>query len=349
MDAADIPTREKILALPKVDLHCHLDGSMRVETIEELAVEQKVTLPTTDPQKLRHILLCGRNAGSLEEFLKAFDLTLMVLQDKDGLARAAYDLACDAADENIWYLEVRFSPILHQNNGLRLSEIVDAVLEGLKKAEQEKKIRTGVIICGMRHMSPAISLRLAQLAVAYKNRGVVGFDLAGAEQGFPPKHHIEAFYLIRNNNINCTVHAGEGYGPESIHQAIHYCGAHRIGHCTRLREDGDLLNYVADRRIPLEICLTSNVQTGTVKSIEDHPFQLYFDYSLRVTLNTDNRLMSNTTVTDEYLLAAETFNLSMKDLKNIVIQGFRSSFLSYRDRVALLREALDEFKIPYLP
>lgn len=349
MNEEETPTREKILALPKVDLHCHLDGSMRVETILELASDQKVELPTTDESELRKILLCGRDAGSLEEYLKAFDVTLQVLQEKEGLARAAYDLACDAADENVWYLEVRFSPILHQKNGLRLSEIVDAVLEGLKKAENEKKIRTGVIICGMRHMSPAVSLRLAQLSVAYKNQGVVGFDLAGAEHGFPPKHHIEAFYLIRNNNINCTVHAGEGYGPESIHQAIHYCGAHRIGHCTRLREDGDLLNYVADRRIPLEICLTSNVQTGTVNSIEDHPFQLYFDYSLRVTLNTDNRLMSDTTVTDEYLLAAKTFDLTMTNLKDIVIQGFRSSFLSYRDRVALLREALQVLEIPYLP
>ena len=335
-------TRDDILKLPKTDLHLHLDGSLRVSTIIELAKEQKVELPTFDEEELKNQLVVPVDCPSLEAYLKPFDTTLSVLQEKYALERVAYELAEDCAKENVKLMEVRYSPILHQNNKMKLTEIVDAVLLGLKRAEKDFDIRTGVIVCGMRHIEPEVSLRLAEVSVAYKYQGVCGFDLAGAEANFPAKDHRDAFYLIHNNNINSTIHAGEAYGPESIAQALHYCGAHRIGHGTHLKDDGDLLNYVNDHRVPLEMCLTSNVQTKSCKTLESHPMKFYYDFGIRVTVNTDNRLMSNTTVTDELMLAAETFDFSLMDIKNIIINGFKSSFLHYRDKVRLLEDILPE-------
>lgn len=197
-----------------------------------------------------------------------------------------------------------------------------------------------IIVCGIRNISPDVSLRLAELTVAYKHQGVVGFDLAGFEDQYPAKDHNEAFYLIRKNNINCTVHAGEAYGPDSIKQALHNLNTHRIGHGTRLKEDGDLLNYVNDHRIPLEICVSSNVQTGAVNSLEQHPLRLYYDWGLRVTLNTDNRLMSDTTLTKEYMLACQAFGFTRRDLKNIIIMGFKSAFMSHKNKVSFLDRVL---------
>jgi adenosine deaminase len=188
----------------------------------------------------------------------------------------------------------------------------------------------------MRNISPESSIMLADLAVAYKHRGVVGFDLAGIEESYPAKHHREAFYRILNNNINTTAHAGEAYGPESIHQAVHYCGAHRIGHGTRLLEDGDLLNYVNDHRIPMEICLTSNVQTRATAAYEKHPIKFYYDFGLRTTINTDNRLISNTTITRELGLATQHANLNLNDLKTIIVAGFKSAFLPMREKAIML-------------
>jgi len=194
----------------------------------------------------------------------------------------------------------------------------------------------------MRNIDPQKSRELAQLAVDYKNRGVVGFDLAGAERDYPAKDHVEAFYKILNNNVNCTCHAGEGYGPASIHQALHYCGAHRIGHGTRLHEDPELMAYVNNHRIPLEICLTSNVMTGTVARVEDHPFRLYYEAGLRVTLNTDNTLLGDTNMTKELRLAVEAFGLGVADVRRILLNGFKSTFLPFKSKVALLTRVLDE-------
>ncbi len=334
--------KKTIKELPKTDLHCHLDGSMRMETIMDLAQKQNVELPTTNKDDLKKILMPGFNCKSLVEYLKPFDITLSVLQEVDAIERASFELAEDAAEENVRYLEVRYSPVLHQKKGLKLPEIVDAVIAGMQRAEKSYNIKTGVIICGMRNINPQSSLALSELAVAYKNRGVVAFDLAGAEENYPAKHHREAFYLTLNNNINCTAHAGEAYGPESIHQAIHYCGAHRIGHGTRLKEDGDLLNYVNDHRIPLEICLTSNVQTKAAPSFETHPFKFYFDFGLRITINTDNRLISDTTATNEFYLAAKYANMTMHDLKEVIISGFKSAFLSVRETKVILQDVIKE-------
>lgn len=338
-------TQEFIQSLPKAELHCHLDGSMRVQTIIDLAKEQKVKLPKENVEELTNYLAVGMECKSLEEYLRPFDVTCSVLQTKDALIRATYELAEDCAAENIWYLEVRFSPILHIEKGLKVTEVIDAVLEGKRKAEKAFDIKLGIIICGLRHTTPEISLTLAELAVAYKNRGVVGFDLAGAEDGFPAKDHKESFYLIINNNINTTVHAGEAYGPESIHQAIHYISANRIGHGTRLREDGDLLNYVNDHRIPLEMCITSNVQTKAVESFEHHPVKFYFDLGLRVTINTDNRLISKTTLTDEYMLAIKQYHFTADELKYLILNGFKSAFLPLKEKVELIHrvtKALEE-------
>jgi adenosine deaminase len=212
----------------------------------------------------------------------------------------------------------------------------------LRKAERETGIIAGVLVCGIRNMSPATSLRLAELSVAYKNKGVLGFDLAGAEHGNPAKDHQEAFQLILNNNVNCTVHAGEAYGPPSIAQALHYCGAHRIGHGVRLREDGDLLNYVNDHRIPIESCPSSNVQTGAVENFAAHPFKFFLDFGIRVTVNTDNRLITNTTVTQELELLVKQFHLDLTDVKNVLVAGFKSAFLTFHDRAQLIRRAQRE-------
>jgi adenosine deaminase len=337
-------SEELLRALPKTDLHCHLDGSLRLRTILELAERQKVRLPADTEDGLASAIHMGQVCGSLEDYLTAFDITLSVLQTEDALYRAAYELAIDCAAENVRYLEVRYAPVLHQKKGLKLTTIVDSVLEGLRAAKRETGIRYGVIVCGIRHINPQTSLRLAELCVAYKNRGVIGFDLAGAEVNFPAKAHKEAFQLILKNNVNCTAHAGEAYGPESISQALHFLGAHRIGHGTRLREHGDLLNYVNDHRIPIEVCLSSNVQTGAVPDIASHPLKFYFDYGLRVTINTDNRLITDTTVTRELWHAHREVGLSLEDLATIIVSGFKSAFLPFREKQDVLKDVNAEIE-----
>ena len=339
------PSRDLIARLPKTDLHVHLDGSMRLETILDLADKRGVKLPADTPEGLADAIHMGEVCEDLRDYLKAFDITLAVLQDEEALYRTAYELATDAAAENVRYMEVRYAPILHTRKGLSLTRILESVLEGLHDARRDHGIESNVIISGIRHIEPGQSLRLAELACAYKNKGVVGFDLAGAEYGYSAKSHREAFYLIRNNNVNSTVHAGEAYGPESIHQAIHVCGAHRIGHGTRLREDGDLLNYVNDHRIPLEVCLTSNVQTRATADFDSHPLKFYYDFGVRVTINTDNRLITDTTVTDEYLKAIEVFQFDSNDVRQLIINGFKSVFLPFHERQAQLRRIAAEVDV----
>jgi adenosine deaminase len=337
-------TLEAIQRLPKTDLHVHLDGSLRLATILELARKGNIPLPAHDPPSLAAAMHVGENTGSLVEYLKAFDITLRVLQTEEALSRVAYELAVDAAAEHVRYMEVRYAPMLHTRLGLSLTKVVEAVLAGLRDAQTDHGILANVIICGIRNISPESSLEMAQLAVAYKNRGVVGFDLAGAEYDHPAKHHREAFQLIRNNNINCTIHAGEAYGPESIKQAIHVCGAHRIGHGCRLREDGDLLHYVNDHRIPLECCPSSNVQTGAVRDLASHPARLYYDLGLRVTVNTDNRLITDTTVSKELFLMHQHMGFTLHDLKQVVLNGFKSAFLPFHERRAMLRAISGELE-----
>ena len=337
-------TSEIINKLPKAELHCHLDGSLRIKTIIELAEIQGIELPSKNEIDLLKILSVGPSPKSLEDYIKKFDITLSVLQTPESLERAAFELAIDCHEDGVRYLEVRYSPILHTKDGMQLSETVDSVKKGLAQAFDECGILTGIIICGIRHVSPDHSLELANLSIRYKNKGVIGFDLAGAEENFPAKKHKEAFYLILNNNINTTIHAGEAFGPKSIHQAIHVCGAHRIGHGTRICEDIDLLNYINDHRIPLEICLTSNINTKSVSTISKHPFKYYMNEKIRVTLNTDNRLISNTTLSNEYEIAINNFNLNENEIRTIIINGFKSTFLPHNERRELIRKVVDELE-----
>jgi adenosine deaminase len=334
--------RSVLQALPKTDLHVHLDGSLRPGSLFELAKEQRVRLEVKTEAELTRFLERLTAGVSLPTYLKAFDLTCSVLQERRALERVAFELAEDAHLENVRYMEVRYCPALHLKDGLTLSDTVDAVLKGLSEAGRRYGIQTGTIICGIRHLSPKLSLELAELAVAYVGRGVVGFDLAGAEKDYPAKAHREAFDRVLRNNVNVTVHAGEAFGPQSIRQALHYCGAHRIGHGTRLREDPSTLDYVNDHRIPLEMCLTSNVQTQATHSFDDHPFREYLDLGVRVTLNTDNRLVSSTTMTDELDRAVDTFGLAPVDVRQVLLNGFKSAFVPYREKGDLLRRAVAE-------
>jgi adenosine deaminase len=338
------PRRRRLLlqSLPKTDLHVHLDGSIRPATLFALAREQGVRLSVRGAADLRRFLGTLTAGVSLPRYLKAFDLTLKVLQESAALERTAFELAEDSHAESVRYIEVRYCPALHTRNGLTMEATVEAVTAGLDRAGREYGIRTGTIICGIRHLSPRLSVKLAELAVAFYGRGVVGFDLAGAEKDYPAKAHRKAFELVVRNNVNVTVHAGEAFGAPSIAQALHYCGAHRIGHGTRLREDPAILDYVNDHRIPLEMCLTSNVQTGAVASLKSHPIREYLDRGLRVTLNTDNRLVSSTTMTRELERAVVALRLTPGDVRNVLLNGFKSAFLPFREKGMLMRRAVRE-------
>ncbi len=326
-------------ALPKTDLHCHLDGSLRLSTLVELTRGEGIELPD-DPGEAERHLVPGPRVADQAEYLRWFENTLAVLQRPEALQRVARELALDAAAETCWYLEVRFCPLLHGRRGLSPDDAVAAVLAGLREAEVQARIATGVIITGIRTIDPAASLALAELAVRWKGRGVVAFDLAGEEKDYPAKDHREAFYHVMNNNLCSTIHAGEGFGPTSIHQALHYCGANRIGHGTRLHEDPELLAYVNDHRIPLEMCITSNVQMGVVPEAADHPLRWYLDLGLRVTINTDNRLFVRTSLLDELRAAVRAFDLTLLEAENLLLNGFKSAFLPARRKADMVSEAL---------
>jgi adenosine deaminase len=336
--------------LPKVLLHEHLDGVLRPQTVVELALESGYSgLPTSDPGALAEWFHQGANQGSLAKYLEGFAHTIAVMQTEEALERVAYEEAEDLHDDGVVYFETRFAPLFHTKKGLMLQQVVAAVLKGLARGQRDFGIRSGLIICAMRNMN--VSLEMAELAVDFRARGVVGFDLAGEEGGFPPKKHVDAFHYIQRENFNITIHAGEGFGKESIWQAIQYCGAHRIGHGTRLIDDiavadgdvvklGDLAQYVLDKRIPLEICLLSNLHTGATPSLEQHPFRILYKEKFRVTLNTDNRLMSNTNMTREFEAAAQTFGLTLDDFEKITINAMKSAFLPYGERCNFIYKTL---------
>jgi adenosine deaminase len=328
-------SHELLRRLPKAELHCHLDGSVRAQTLLDLAAERDVPLPARTEREVDEYMLV-RNARNLEEYLARFSVTLSVMQDAAALERIARELIEDAARDGVRYIEIRYSPVLNTQDGLSLDEAVEAPLRGIASGTFETGTIGRVIICALRHLEPAVSSELARLAVAYRHQGVVGFDLAGGEWGNPARDHVESFAYARAHDLAVTVHAGEGYGAESVRQAVHDCGANRIGHATRLYEDPSLAQYVNDRRIALEICLTSNVQTCAVASYETHPLRAYFDQGQNVVLNTDNRLMSGTTLTDEYAHAARSLGFSLRELAQIAHNGFESAFVPWRERVALL-------------
>jgi adenosine deaminase len=336
--------------LPKVLLHEHLDGVLRPQTVIDLAADIGYSeLPTSDATKLAQWFHQGANQGSLAKYLEGFKHTIAVMQTAEALERVAYEQAEDLSQDGVVYFETRFAPIFHTHKGLTHQQVISAVLKGLSRGRQDFGVQSGLIICAMRNMN--VSLEMAELAVDFRERGVVGFDLAGEEGGHPPKKHVDAFHYIQRENFNITIHAGEGFGKESIWQAIQYCGAHRIGHGTRLIDDiavtdgkvvklGDLAQYVLDKRIPLEICLISNVHTGAAPSLEQHPFRVLYQKKFRVTLNTDNRLMSNTSMTQEFEAAAQTFGLTLDDFEKITINAMKSAFLPYEQRCDLIYKTL---------
>ena len=330
----------KLRQLPKAELHCHLDGSLRPATLLELGRDQRVSLPKQTAEELAEYMRVD-DAHDLDDYLRRFDVTISVLQTTEALERAAYELAEDAYEDGVRYIEIRNAPILNVVRGLTLVDAIEAPLRGLRRAENDFGITARFVICGLRQLPPESSLDLAKLAVEFKNDGVVAFDLAGAEKGYPASVHAEAFRYAREHNLAVTVHAGEGDGAHSIHEAVHICGADRIGHGTRLIEDPELTQYVNDRRIALEVCLTSNVQTRVADSYATHPIREYFDRGLNVTLNTDNRLMSATTLTDEYVIAAEQLGFTMEELAGIALNGFESAFLPWEDRLVLIEEVSD--------
>jgi len=337
-------TEQIIKEVPKVLLHDHLDGGLRTETVIELA--DKIgykKLPTKNQKELGEWFFRGANKGNLVEFLQGFEHTCAVMQTKESLERIAYEMIEDMYKDGVVYVETRFAPVLHINDGLYYDDVMTAVLSGLEKGKRKFGVGYGVILCAMRNMTNA--LEIAELAVNYRHKGVVGFDLAGEEGGYPPKNHIDAFQFISRENFNITIHAGEAFGKESIWQAIQICGAHRIGHATRLREDivfddagkivqlGDLAQYILDKRIPLEICLMSNVHTGAVNKLENHPFKKLFDAKFRVFLNTDDRLMSNITLSDEYMTATEIFGISLEDIEKLNLNAMKSAFIPHNEKL----------------
>ena len=336
-------TSEKLRRLPKAELHCHLDGSLRPETLIELAREYGVPIPYDSPDALRDYMLVN-DAETLEEYLARFEATISVLQTAEAIERVAYELAEDAAKDGVRYIEIRNAPVLNSRKKLSAAESLDAQLRGLARAEQDFGIVARSIVIALRQMSPMVSLDVARLAIAYRDRGVVAFDLAGGELGFPAAAHSMAFAYARENNLAVTVHAGEGDGAESVRQAVHACCANRLGHATRLIEDPALAQYVNDRRIGLEICLTSNVHTGAAASYEKHPLRTYFDRGMNVSLNTDNRLMSGTTLTDEYLYAAKYLDFTLDELCTLSLNGFESSFLPWEQRMKLLADVSFELE-----
>ncbi|RYD24377.1 MAG: adenosine deaminase, partial [Verrucomicrobiaceae bacterium] len=304
-----------IRLLPKVLLHEHLDGGLRPATIIDLARETGYEgLPTSDSHELAAWFHRGAQRGNLREYLDGFHHTTAVMQTAAALERVAFEFIEDMYDDGVVYAEVRFAPVYHTKHGLTEDEVVTAVLAGLDRGGKTYGVEWGLILCAMRHMTN--SVETAELAIRHRGGGVVGFDLAGEEDGFPPKKHVEAFQTIERANFYITIHAGEAYGPGSIWQALQYCGTHRLGHATRLRDDikilpdgtmklGSLAQYILDRRIPLEMCLLSNLHTGACASLEEHPFALFFRRGFRVCLNTDDRLMSDTSMTKEMTLATE--------------------------------------------
>lgn len=339
-------TRSLLERFPKAELHCHLDGSVRPATLLELGREYRVPMPVDDAESLREYMIV-RDHSSLEEYLARFQTTLSVMQTAESLERIAWELASDAAREGVWYLEVRFAPNLCTRDGLSSAQAVEAAIRGLSRAEREHGIVSRVLVCALRTLPPSSSLEMARVAVDFHGSGVVGFDLAGAESANPASAHAEAFGFARAHGVACTCHAGEGDGAGSVRDAIHSCCVSRIGHGTRLIEDAGLTDYVNDRRIAVEVCLTSNVQTRAAASLEEHPLPEYLRRGLNVVLNTDNRLMSGTTLTDEYEVASQKLGLGFDDLARMALNGFESAFLPWNERRALLaraRSAIDALR-----
>lgn len=348
-------TLEQIRQAPKALLHDHLDGGLRPATVLEIAGEVGYDeLPATDAQELATWFRTRSHSGSLERYLEPFSHTVAVMQTPDALYRVAYECVEDLAADSVVYAEIRFAPELHINRGLSFDDVVDAVLAGFAAGEKAcaaagTPIKVRCLVTAMRHA--AMSREIAELAVRFRDRGVVGFDIAGAEAGHPPTRHLDAFEYMRDHNARFTIHAGEAFGLPSIHEAIAFCGADRLGHGVRIVDDiqldpdgavalGRLAAIVRDKRVPLEMCPSSNVQTGAVASIAEHPFDLLARSRFRVTVNTDNRLMSDTTMSQEMHRLVEAFGYGWTDLQRFTINAMKSAFIHFDERLAIIDEVI---------
>ncbi len=378
-----VPAYEQILRAPKVLLHDHLDGGLRPQTIVELATDIRHELPRTDPDELGAWFVDACDSGSLERYLETFDHTLAVMQQPAALHRVASECVQDLAADGVVYAEVRYAPEQHLRGGMTLPEVVESVRAGFAEGErlaagQGRRIVARQLLTAMRHQ--ARSMEIAELAVAFRDDGVVGFDIAGAEAGYPPTRHLDAFEYLQRENAHFTIHAGEAFGLPSIWQAIQWCGADRLGHGVRIIDDvmvgwdrdrdrdragdrdgtrdrdgagdgvgatggttarlGRLAAYVRDKRIPLEMCPSSNVQTGAAASIAEHPIGPLTDLRFRVTVNTDNRLMSGTSMTREMALLVDAFGYQLTDLRWFTINAMKSAFVPFDERLALIDEVI---------
>ncbi|HTC69012.1 MAG TPA: adenosine deaminase [Acidothermaceae bacterium] len=342
-------TREQIARAPKALLHDHLDGGLRPSTVIDLArISGYTQLPTYDAGELAAWFVESASSGSLERYLETFAHTVGVMQTVDSLIRVAAECAEDLAADNVVYAEVRFAPEQHVDGGLSLDAVVEAVLEGFRLGSEGRGIRVGVLLTAMRHA--ARSLEIAELAIRYRDAGVVGFDIAGAEAGFPPTRHLDAFQYMQRENGHFTIHAGEGFGLPSIWEALQWCGADRLGHGVRIVDDitmlggepvlGRLAAYVRDNRVPLEMCPSSNVQTGAAASIADHPIGLLRKLYFRVTVNTDNRLMSGTSVGTEFERLVDAFGYGLDDVQWFTINALKSAFIPFDQRLALINDVV---------
>lgn len=345
----EMVTQEMIKKIPKVELHDHLDGGLRPQTTVELAKEYKIDLPSFDPGELSTWLHRGADRKTLALYLEGFQISLAVMQTEEALERIACEALEDLDRDNVVYVEIRFAPMLHLQRKMNQETVVKSVLRGLEAGKKRTGVEYGLILCAMRDQF--VSLETAELAVSFREKGVVGFDVAGDEYGHPPKKHLDAFEYIRRKNFNITIHAGEAFGIESIWQAIQICGAQRIGHATRLIEDmmiegtriakmGSLAHFIRNKRIPMEMCLSSNVHTGAAQSFDSHPFPIYYRNNFRVFLCTDNRLMSNTSLGKEMKLAVKHYNLTLRDLEKITINGMKSAFIHHDERIRIIYDIL---------
>ncbi len=339
-------TPETVRRAPKVMLHDHLDGGLRPRTVIELAADAGYReLPTTDPDELARWFTLGADRKSLELYLEGFRHTVAVMQTRDAVERVAAECVEDLAADGIVYAEIRMAPEWLVAGGLSLDDATEAMLVGLKRGAHGRSITVGLIITAMRQA--ARSVEIAELAIRHRDGGVVGFDIAGPEAGYPPTRHLDAFHLIARENFHFTIHAGEGFGLPSIWEALQWCGAERLGHGVRIVDDitvgsggrvalGRLAAYVRDRRIPLEMCPTSNVHTGAAASIEEHPFELLRRMRFRVTVNTDNRLMSGITLSSEFATLAGAFGIGLDDMEWLTLNAMKSAFSPFDTRLQVI-------------
>jgi adenosine deaminase len=341
---------ENVIRAPKVLLHDHLDGGLRPATIVDLAREGGYDgLPSTDPEELRQVISRGANRNDLVLYLETFAHTVAVMQTREALERVAAECAEDLADDGVVYAEVRFAPELHIERGLDLDQVVEAVLAGFARGSADRRITIRVLCSAMRQQ--ASSLEIAELALRHRDQGVCGFDIAGPEAGFPPARHLDAFSRVMRDDFHITIHAGEGFGLPSIAEALHVCGAERLGHGVRIIDDiaadgagghtlGRLAAFVRDRRVPLELCPSSNVHVGAVASIAEHPIGLLTKLRFRVTVNTDNRLMSDTTLSREFQHLALAFGWELDDMRWATINAMKSAFLPFDERLHIINRII---------